>query len=226
MPLMLENLPKNAAVVTWVLCLTIFGATAQGQLWPGRGRQPRLPDLSKLKDIEFQGELQNVRPQLLTSLNAVKQPMLIYVPPDAQVQMHGTADTSVLKPKSFVQFTATANAEGKVDSKLEALELFTPFAGGSYESAPAGTEGVIYGQVLKFRDNTLQIRTLPVPGTKRRIITAELSESPQINVSLADYRFATPGSKLHVKGKKYQENQIIAKDVDIELVKPLSFKKR
>lgn len=194
-----------------------------------QGRQPNRPPQQKswaeLKEAEFEGPIVGIQGQMIISQNAVGDPVAI-VPapvPETQVWVKGTADLDVLATKMFVRFTGTVNEEDKVETPVTALEWFSPYPGQTFTPLVAGQEGEIAGQVLKFKDNVLELNAFGENNSRKRISVA-VDPAATLSVLINDYRVAAGQQGAHVRlsGKKVNDQQLYGVRIDIELAEPLS----
>lgn len=215
--------PVLIALLLLAIGLTSTSASAQR----GRNQKKKGPiDITKLKDTEFEGQLKGMIPQqnLLVGVGATQQPVYILVKPGVtRTHVSGMADTSVLKPKLYVRFTANVAEDGTIAEPLKEIEVMTPYAPGQWPAVVAG-EGEVAGQITGYsKEGEIKVRIL-AQGDTIKMVSGKVDENASVKLEISDLSIARPGSKLHVRGKEYEPTKIIAEHVTVELVEVISAK--
>ncbi|QGJ68563.1 Hypothetical protein PBC10988_2230 [Planctomycetales bacterium 10988] len=210
--------------LSWILIPLIVVAISTPLLFAqsGKGKQGGF-DPSKLKDTIYEGRVVGVAPGLpgkIMCLNADNQRAIVYVDPrQTMVNVRGVAETSALKSQMFIRFTGTVDETGALTEPIKNMEIYTPSPSDPQNDLTAGTEQIIEGKLLRYADDELQ---LLANGRGIKKVTGTLDPTVEITVHFTDYKMAQKESNITVRGKEYQQIHILAQDVEIELIQPLS----
>ena len=205
--------------------LLVFAITVDTALsWPPNEKKPPAFDFEKAKATDFTGKIAGSKGNIIAVKTFAEQPIYVMIAPQflERLLVMGTAEQDALKPKSYVRFTATVDDEGTGSEVISELSLVTPVPGLEPASVEAGQATEILGLVSRFKDGELVV-TNQGKGIKR--ITVKVAPDAKVNLMVSDASMAKPGDDVHVIGKIYQENQIIATQLEITLAAPYTTRK-
>jgi hypothetical protein len=197
--------------------------------WHYKFKPEDLVDVQKLPEGTFNGQVTQVGAGLVAGEDAQGARAYIMIHPHAEVtrvHVRGKALAAGLKPGMFVRLQGTPDEQGRLTEPLARLSVITPAADFRFEPATPAKSQTLVGKITGVRANQVTF-TLPVGKVRR--ITAELTESPEIEIDATDCGLASAGDTAVVKGRVYksEENGLVqwfASDVDIKLAEPLGKK--
>jgi hypothetical protein len=170
-----------------------------------------LVDIDRLPDVNLTGELaEKSELGFALRLYGVKEPMAVHVHPEAtHARVRGQLPIASLKPGAILKFDGTVNRQGQTLEQVEHLELLS--ASAESEIAPVVVEvpGPIAGKLLRNAGDRLflGVKTGPI-----RSISLQVSDNCQATADADDWRLATLGSRVRVKGRVYHADERIPTD--------------
>jgi hypothetical protein len=216
----------------------VFALSAFAEAQPRRGQAAPQAQFTEPKEIE--GPITGVMQGLIVITNtATTFPCRVIVPPNAKVQVTGTAKADYLRAGLLVEFQGEVDDRGALKDKVGELTVvapspdrhvgvFLPAAdgegafGGAAPAKPAKrTGGAIAAGTYRI------VSRLAAAGGKFSVKigrnVTELTDEPKIKVNLSDYTLASKGDKATIKGMKAAGQEVIkAEEVKIELAEPLA----
>ncbi len=215
------------------IALVVAGAVHTHAQRPRRGGE-KIP-------LNATGTLHAVAPGKIIIKGAGDEGWIININKQTEIHVLGTAEREFLRPGMFIKFQAAIDQKGRVQQPVDKLMIFTPSeaiipgifpaqgaaafgdvggpaAGGGGGQQPAISNYDVAGQIRNI-DKRSQMTVFCGPtGT----VTAELGQSPEIEVDVADLRLAKQGDKVTVSGFMTGEHMGNARLVEVELSQPLA----
>ncbi len=204
-------------VAAGLVALVLAGVSDAAAQRPNRDAPPAVP-----QPIELKGKVAVVQPGMIGVEAEDGKYQVQIAPRDTLVVVTGTAVPESLRPGLFVRFSAELDND-RVTTPIEELTIITPSDQNPLGDFPEGDDPTqeggprtIVGQVKSFKKGRLQVGIPP-----KRVIRAELAESPKLDVTISDYSFVRAGDAIVVRGKQPGRGQVIADHVAVELAEPL-----
>lgn len=227
--------------IIWSVAVLVGISFVADVAWAQRGKGKEKPKKQKLSlDGTFQGSSRN-----LIKVTGKDAQWLVQLRPPSrkkgkdgidlgtEIEITGEADASVLRPRMFVQlsgnFSTKTFSSTEPIGQLKVISLRSPYTAGVVIENGAGDDAegqsenidcLVVGRIVSFKKGRL---TLFVG--KKKPIVAELTDDVSITVDFNDLRMATLGDNIHVEGHYFQQGQMYADVVKIEMVKPFSLGK-
>jgi hypothetical protein len=193
------------------------------------------PRRAKPERIHAEGTIEAVAPGMIRIATAGGAFWMIRIPAKAKIKVTGTAEPGFLRPGLLVRFDALIDRRGRVQQPIDKLSVVsqTPDLvlnvfpkqdfGDPDQPAPeaktrrggAGAYEVV-GVLTGIRKGTYLVRA------GQTLLKVKLADEVRIDVSIADYGYASKGDKISCRGVQIGPNAAVAKRVTIELSKPLT----
>jgi hypothetical protein len=184
-------------------------ATAWGQ---GRDRQ--------LPTVNVKGTIQGREANVFKVQTEAEEVYLIAVDPKTtKVTVTGEAERGVLKPGMLVRFNAALTNKGIGTADVEELTIFTMYEGASIGAFAEGDGFFVAGQIKSVKDRRVTV----IAGKDQ--VQINLSEEPKIGVDVNDYSVARLGDTIELTGKLGSPGHVLATEMSIKLVEPLTTEK-
>ncbi len=181
-----------------------------------------LVDIDRLPDVDLTGELAESQ-ELGFALRVYgsKEPMAVHVHPAAtHARVRGQLAIASLKLGAILKFDGAVNRRGQALEPVEQLELLSASAESEAAPVAADVAGPIVGRLLRMAGDRLflGVKTGPI-----RSISLQVAEGCKATADADDWRLATSGSRVRVKGRVYRADdripadQVFATDIEFQL---------